>query len=217
MELFTAMQQRRSARAFLEKPVRRADIEEIIHYAGLAPSAINIQPWEYMVVYGEEKDRLIRRLLKVQAECKVSCGPGTAERLPDKYYRRSREASVIMESPVAELGLTLGRFVEEGSCSFYGAPIAIIVYIDKLFPPLRYLDLGLSVSYLLLAAEAKGLGTCPIGLITAYGAEIADHLGIPANKEIVLGIALGYADTSSPANQFKTRRADPDEFLSWYE
>ena len=217
MDIFSAMQQRRSVRAFLDKPVARADIEEIFQYAGLAPSAINVQPWEYMVVYGEEKDRLVRRINKVQAEHKVTCGPGTATRLPDKFYRRSREASRIMEAPVAKLDLTLSRFVEEGSCSFYGAPIAVIVYIDKVFPQIRYLDLGLSISYLLLAAEAKGLGTCPIGLITAYGAEIADFLSIPENKEIVLGISLGYADASSPANSFKTRRADQSEILSWYE
>lgn len=217
MDIFSAMQQRRSARAFLDKPVTRADIEEIFRYAALAPSAINIQPWEYMVVYGEEKDRLVRRLNKVHAERKVTCGPGTSTRLPDRFYNRSREASRAMESPVAELGLTLNQFVEEGSCSFYGAPIAIICYIDRVFPQIRYLDLGLSISYLLLAAEAKGLGTCPIGLITAYGSEIADTLDIPENKEIVLGIALGHADESSPANQFKTQRADQSEILSWYE
>jgi nitroreductase len=217
MDVFSAMQQRRSARAYLDKPVARAEIEQIFKYAGRAPSAINLQPWEYVVVYGEEKNRLVRRLLKVHAERQVPCGPGTSTRPPEIFTRRSREASAVMAPPVAETGQTLDRFVEEGSCSFYGAPIAIIVTIDKLFPKIRYLDLGLSISYLLLAAEAKGLGTCPIGLITAYAADIADVLSIPENKEIVLGIALGYADGSSPVNNFKTPRADQSEILSWYE
>ena len=122
-----------------------------------------------------------------------------------------------MEPRIAELGLTFNRFIEEGSCSFYGAPVAIIVTIDTLFPKIRYLDLGLSVSYLLLAAEAKGLGTCPIGLITAYAADIAEVLSIPANKEIVLGIALGYADEASPVNNYKTERVNQSEILNWYE
>jgi len=217
MDIFTAMQQRRSARAYLDKPVARAEIEEIFNYAGRAPSAINLQPWEYVVVYGQEKDRLVRRLLKVHAERQVPCGPGTSTRPPEIFTRRSRAASDLMEPRVAETGQTLNRFVEEGSCSFYGAPTAIIVTIDRLFPKTRYLDLGLSVSYLLLAAEAKGLGTCPIGLITAYAADIADVLSIPENKEIVLGIALGYADESSPVNKFKTGRADQTEILYWYE
>jgi len=217
MDIFTAMQQRRSARAYLDKPVARAAIEEIFNYAGRAPSAINLQPWEYVVVYGQEKDRLVRRLLKVHAELQVPCGPGTSTRPPEIFTRRSRAASDLMEPRVAETGQTLNRFVEEGSCSFYGAPTAIIITIDRLFPKTRYLDLGLSVSYLLLAAEAKGLGTCPIGLITAYAADIADVLSIPENKEIVLGIALGYADESSPVNKFKTGRADQTEILYWYE
>jgi len=217
MDIFTAMQQRRSARAYLDKPVARAEIEEIFKYAGRAPSAINLQPWEYVVVYGQEKDRLVRRLLKVHAERRVPCGPGTSTRPPEIFTRRSHAASDLMEPRVTETGQTLNRFVEEGSCSFYGAPIAIIVTIDRLFPKTRYLDLGLSVSYLLLAAEAKGIGTCPIGLITAYASDIADVLSIPQNKEIVLGIALGYADESSPVNNFKTGRADQTEIVYWYE
>ena len=217
MDIFSAINQRRSTRAYLDKPVARTEIEEIFKYAGRAPSAINLQPWEYVVVYGEEKDRLVRRLLQVHAERQIPCGPGTSIRPPEIFTRRSRAASDIMEPRVAETGQTLNRFVEEGSCSFYGAPIAIIVTIDRLFPKLRYLDLGLSISYLLLAAEAKGIGTCPIGLITAYGADIADVLGIPEDKEIVLGIALGYVDESSPLNNFKTGRADQNEILYWYE
>ena len=217
MNVFTAMTNRQSARAYLPKPVLRDDIEDLIKYAGMAPSAINLQPWEYVIVYGEEKDRLVRQLKRAHAERNVSCGPGTENPLPDKFKNRSRRASQAMAPKLAEMGIEFNRFVEEGSCSFYGAPIAIIVAIDRLFPKIRYLDVGLSVSYLLLAAQAKGLATCPIGLVTAYGDQIADALDIPDNKEIVLGIALGYADPQSPINQFKTGRESLDAFRSWYE
>lgn len=217
MDIFAAMQERKSARAYLDKPVTRGDIEELCKYAGLAPSAINLQPWEFIVTYGEEKDRLVRRLLKAHAERSVPCGPGTAKPLPRKFARRSLDALAVMEPSVARLGMTFNQFIEEGSCSFYGAPIAIIVTIDKIFPAIRYLDAGLAVSYLLLAAQAKGLATCPIGLITAYAADIADVLAIPEEKEILLGIALGYADESSPANAFKTSRGETAEIMTWYE
>jgi len=217
MDLLAAMKERRSARTFLDRPVARKDIEEIFTYAGLAPSAINMQPWEFVITYGEEKDRLVRRLLKARKERQVACGPGTTDPLPEKYVDRSRRAAQDMQPAVEQLGVAFNRFVEEGSCSFYGAPIAIIVTIDRRFPAIRYLDVGLSVAYLLLAAEAKGLATCPIGLITAYGADIADALSIGENKEIVLGIALGYADETAPINQFKTARAGQGEILRWYE
>ena len=217
MDVFSAMTDRRSARAYLNSPVSRADIEDILEYAGKAPSAINIQPWEYVIVYGEEKDRLVKRLQKAREERNISCGPGTKNPLPDIFKNRSRRASQAMAPKVAEMGLEFNQFVEEGSCSFYGAPVAIIVIMDRLFPKLRYLDVGLSVSYLLLAAQAHGLATCPIGLISSYGEEVAEILDISEDKEIVLGIALGYADNQSPINNFRTDRENLDNIRFWYE
>jgi nitroreductase len=217
MDIISAMKERRSVRAYQEKPVSRADIEAVIAAAGLAPSAINLQPWEFIVSYGEEKERLVRRLKKAHAERKVSCGPGTARPLPQKYAGRSRKAFAVMEPKISQTGMAFNRFIEEGSCSFYGAPVAIIVTIDRVFPSIRCLDVGLGVSYLLLAAQARGLSTCPIGLIVAYADEIADVLAIAPEKEILLGIALGYADESAPVNDFKTGREELNEILSWYE
>lgn len=81
MEIQQLMKRRKSARNYLEKPVLRADIEDVIRCAGMAPSAINLQPWEYVVTYGKEKDRLIRRLKKIHAIKNIPCGPGTPESL----------------------------------------------------------------------------------------------------------------------------------------
>lgn len=217
MDLLKAMKERRSARAYLDKPVSRSDIEEIIQYAGKAPSAINVQPWEYVVTYGEEKNRLIRRLKKVHKERGATCGPGTSRPLPDKFANRSRRSTSVMEPQIAKLGLPFDQFIEEGSCSFYGAPVAIIVTIDNVFPHIRYLDIGLSVSYLLLAAHAKGLSTCPIGLLNSYGDEIKEALYLPDEKEILLTIAMGYADEDSPANAFTIDREELSGILTWYE
>jgi len=217
MDIISAMQQRKSIRAYLAKEVSRRDIEEILSCASLAPSAINLQPWEFIVTYGDEKDRLVRRLLKARLERQVKCGPGTDRPLPERISLRATEAMAIMEPHISATGLTFNRFIEEGSCSFYGAPVAIIVVIDKIFPAIRYLDVGLAVSYLLLAAQAKGLATCPIGLIAAYNDDISQMLNISDDKEILLGISLGYADEDSPANAFRTRRVDINEIVTWYE
>jgi nitroreductase len=217
MDILTAMKERKSARAYLDKQVSRRDIEEILAAAALAPSAINLQPWEFIVTYGEEKDRLVRRLLKARAERVVACGPGTDKPLPAKISRRATEALAVMEPHISAPGQTFNQFIEAGSCAFYGAPVAIMVTMDRLFPAIRYLDVGLAVSHLLLAAHAKGLATCPIGLILAYSEDISQALNIPAQKEILLGIALGYADASAPANAFRTNRADLTEIATWYE
>ncbi len=215
MNIMTALKQRKSSRAYLDKPVSRQDVEEIMAAAGMAPSAINLQPWEFIIIHGEEKDRLVRCLLKARSEQAVPCGPGTEKPLPEKFSRRAAEALAVMEPKIADPGLTFNQFIEEGSCSFYGAPVAIIVTIDRIFPQIRYLDVGLAVSYLLLAAHAKGLATCPIGLITAYNADIAQALNIPEDREIILGISLGYADEASPANAFRSERTAVDTLTRW--
>lgn len=217
MDIIGLMNKRRSARHYLDKPVSRADIVALIQCAGQAPSAINLQPWEYVVVYGEEKDRLVRRLKKVHAAKKTTCGPGTAEPLPRNLAERSKKASKAMKPDIDRLKIPFNQFVEEGSCSFYGAPVGIVVLMDTLFPKIRYLDVGLSVSYLLLAAEAKGLATCPIGLVTEYGEDIRDVLNIPKEKEVLLTLALGYEDTSAPETNFKPEREPVSEILTWFE
>ena len=106
---------------------------------------------------------------------------------------------------------------KRGVVRFTGHRFVIIVAIDRRFPSARYLDLGLGIAYLLLAAEAKGIATCPIGLITAYSDEICEALDIPEEREVALGIAVGYADPDAPLNQLRTERAEKDEILSWYE
>ncbi|MFC1863019.1 nitroreductase [Thermodesulfobacteriota bacterium] len=217
MDLFKAMKERKSSRSYLDKQISRADIEDVISYAGMAPSAINLQPWEFVVTYGEEKDRLVRRLEKVHSERKATCGPGTSKPLPKRFAARSKKALLEMEPFIKKLGMGFNQFIEEGSTSFYGAPIAIIVTIDKVFPVIRYLDVGLSVAYLFLAAQAKGLSTCPIGLITEYAEDIADVLDISEDKEILLTIALGYMDEEAYANEFKASREELEEILTWYE
>jgi nitroreductase len=217
MDIVGVMHQRRSVRAYLAKEVSRRDIEEILSCAALAPSAINLQPWEFIVTYGDEKQRLVRTLLKARRERQVRCGSGADKPLPERISRRAKEAAAAMEPHISTLGLTFNQFIEEGSCSFYGAPVAIIVVIDQLFPAIRYLDVGLSVSYLLLAAQAIGLATCPIGLIAAYADDISQVLNIPQDKKILLGIALGYADDTSPVNAFRTGRAELKEIVRWYE
>jgi len=61
------------------------------------------------------------------------------------------------------------------------------------------------------------LATCPIGLILAYQDEVKDVLNIPENKNLVIGVALGYPDLESPINRFRSSRDDLDKFVRWVE
>ncbi len=215
MDIFDLIKERKSCRVFLPDPVSEESIREILSWAGKAPSAINIQPWEFVIVTGKERKRLVEKLLKTHQEKNVSCGPGTSRPLPEPWIGRQRELFAGMNLLAHESGLDLSTFIPEGSCRFYDAPVAILVCLDQIFPPARLLDLGMALGYFFLIAESKGLATCPIGLITAYEEEIKEHLNIPEEKQVVLGIALGYADPSAAINQLKSIRDDLKSLTRW--
>jgi nitroreductase len=215
MDALQAIRERRSARAFKPMPVPKEKIEEVLRLAVNAPSANNLQPWEFVVVMDEERERLSRRLLKAYKEKQISCGSGAVKPLPKAIRQRGIKTLEAMKGYVEKTGNTVDSFVNEGSCQFYGAPTAIIICLDDCFSARQFVDVGTAVGYLVLAAEASGLATCPIGLITDYADEIKELLNIPENKRVVIGVALGYADRANPMGQFRSSRADISELVRW--
>jgi len=217
MDLLKVINERKSIRAFKSDPIPKERIEEILRLSVHAPSAINLQPWEFVVVTGKEKERLSRRLIKAYREKQISCGPDTVKPLPKTYGKRGAKTLEAMKPFFNEMGVDADKFINEGSCQFYGAPVAIIICLDDAFSKARLVDLGAVLGYLVLAAYEFGLGTCPIGLITAYEDEIKDLLNIPENKNVVIGVALGFPDWESPINRFKSSREDLNKVVKWIE
>ncbi len=217
MDLIRIIKERKSFRAFKSDPIPREKIEEILKLSILAPSAINLQPWEFIVVAGEEKERLSRRLIKAYGEKQISCGPGNVKPLPKTVAKRGAKTLQSMNPFFEEMKVNPDQFINEGSCNFYGAPAAILLCQDDSFSKAGLVDAGLALAYFILAAHEFGLGTCPIGLITAYEDDIKDLLNIPENKKVVIGVALGFPDRESPINRFKSAREDLDKVVKWIE
>ena len=217
MDVFQAIRERKSTRVFKTTPVPKEKVEEVLKLSICAPSALNLQPWEFYVVSGEEKGRLSRRLLKAYREKHLSCGPSTVKPLPKTYSLRGSINVESMKSYLEGSEVSFGQFINEGSCLFYGAPVAIIICIDDSFSSSHLVDIGVVLGYLLLSAHSCRLATCPIGLSASYEDEIKDLLSIPENKKIVLGVALGYPDPESPINEFKSPREELDSLVKWRE
>jgi nitroreductase len=216
MDVIEAVQKRRSTRAFKDLPVRKETIERLLGLAMNGPSAINMQPWEFVVVSGEERKRLSRALVKRMKERNISCGPGATRPLPPRYVDRQRDLLKCI-LPHLPSGTRFEDFINEGSCNFYGAPTAIIITLSDAFSSARFADIGIITGYLVLVAHGLGLGTCPIGLITAFEDEIREELSLPGDRQVVIGIALGFPDDQSPLNQARSARADLDEVVKWRE
>ena len=214
MDLIRAMEERRSVRAFLDRPVEREKLERLLQLATRAPSAINLQPWEITVVFGEEKKRLSRVLVKRMRERNISCAPGARNRLPEVFLERQRGLlDVILPNLPDEASFE--DFINEGSCNFYGAPSAVIIVIDEVFSSVRLTDIGILLGYLLLAAHAMGLGTCPVGLITAFDDDIRELLNIPDQKQVVIGVGVGYPEPEDPVNRARSNRVPLGDVVKW--
>jgi nitroreductase len=216
MDVIEAVQKRRSTRAFLDRPVERATIERLLSLSMNAPSAINMQPWEIVVVSGEEKKRLSRMLVKRMKERNISCGPGATKPLKPRFVNRQRDLQKCI-LPHLPAGTRFEDFINEGSCNFYGAPSAVIITLDRAFSSSRLADIGIITGYLVLIAHEMGLGTCPIGLITAFEDEIREELSLPEDLQVVIGLALGFPDPHSPLNRARSGRASLDEVVKWRE
>lgn len=215
MDIVDVINGRKSTRAFKPDPVSKETIRDILQLVIKAPSAINLQPWDFIVVMGEEKQRLSRRLIKSYKEKQISCSPGNVKPLSETFSKRGAESFQLMNPYLG--GLDFNRFVNEGSCNFYGAPVAIIMCLDNAFSKARLVDVGIALGYFVLIAQNFGLSTCPIGLINAYEDDIKELLDIPDNKEVVIGVALGYADEESKINEFKSPRDSLSAFVKWFD
>ncbi len=216
MELKIAIENRKSYRVYSSRPVEKNLVKEVLRRAGRAPSALNVQPWEVTVVMGEELGRLTRRLLRAYRERSVACTPGAVRPLPERFQERRRESFRPLVELLDRERSTLDTFIGEGSCRFYDAPVAIFLCMDRAFSKDRYLCLGAFLGYLLLAAHDLGLVTCPVGLIAAYDDQIREHLNIPEAKKVIIAVALGYADESSPLSHFATPRDSLENYVRWF-
>ena len=216
MDLKEAMETRSSTRVFLNKKVEKEVVEELISVASRAPSALNLQPWEVVIVAGEEKQRLSNVVSRAYSEHEVPCGPGAVKKMPKEFYERQRESLAKMEPFINEAGFDdFNAFVNEGSCRFYEAPVAVLIFLDDSHSERRMICIGVFLGYLLLAARSLGLGTCPIGIINPYGHEIKEFLNVPEEKELMVGIGLGYPDPDSPVNRVSTERVDLNKSAKW--
>jgi nitroreductase len=217
MDIVEAIKNRKTIRAFKPTPVSKTVIKNVLELTVKSPSAINLQPWQFYVVMDEERQRVSRALLKAYKEKNISCSPDTTKPLPRVYNRRGVMTAESMNPFLERMNVEFNEFINEGSCNFYGAPVAVFICIDKVFRKSRLVDMGIALGYFVLAAHSQGLGTCPIGLVSAYKDEIKEVVNIPENEDLVISVALGYPDLESPINEYKSPRDSLEQFITWID
>ncbi len=215
MDVITAINERASVRGFKKEPVSQELIEQLLDAARKAPSASNQQPWNFVVVTGEIKEKLADDILSAHRKLSKHYDPSKGKTIPRLYMERTKKLLIGIRPYLKKMDKQVVPFIEEGSCVFYGAPVLIVVTQDKSHPKSKLVDIGCAVENIVLAAQGKGLGTCVIALILMFENIIREHLAIPDSMDIVVGIALGYPDGELPVNAFRAPKEELGEMTRW--
>lgn len=221
-QVYDALYRRTSVRAFCPDPIDRPRIERILAAAARAPSGTNTQPWKVRVLTGAAKDRLVRAVLEFRA-----AQPGVENWVYPYYPSRWRDPYLARRRAVGWdlyglLGIQKGdadkmRAQHDANFRFFDAPVGMILTIDRDLGQGSWLDYGLFLQSLALAAVAEDLGTCLQAAWAAHGDLVSQVLGIPADEVVVCGVALGKPDPMAVINSLKTSRATVDQFTSFQD
>ena len=215
-----AILSRRSIRAFLPDPIPNEEIEKLLEVAARAPSGTNTQPWKVTVLTGTIKERLSQRILQVHNN------PAEAKQHTEEYnYYPQQWASPYIDRR-RKVGwdlyalLQLTRENKEGihaqhgrNYTFFDAPVGLIFTIDRIMEKGSWLDYGMFLQNVMVAARGRGLDTCPQAAFTQYHRIIAEELSLPANEMVVCGMALGYAAPDKIENTLVTEREPVKGFV----
>jgi nitroreductase len=220
-----AITSRRSIRAYLPKQVDRDDIEAILEVASRAPSGTNTQPWKVYVLTGAAKDRLSSEVLRAHND--PALGKQHAEEYHyypvewvSPYIDRRRKVGWDL---YALLGLTrdnkAGMHAQHGRNYrfFDAAPVGMIFTIDRIMQQGSWLDYGMFLQNIMVAARGRGLDTCPQAAFTQYHKIIAEVLQLPENEMVVCGMSLGFADPGKVENTLVTEREPISAFTKFID
>jgi nitroreductase len=208
-----AITSRHSVRAYLPKPVPREVVEDLLRVASRAPSGTNTQPWQVWVLTGAAKKRLSDRIVAAYDD------PAERARHTEEYaYYPNQWQSPYIDRR-RKIGwdmyglLGIGKQDKEKmhaqhglNYRFFDAPVGLMFTIDRAMQQGSWLDYGMFLQTLMIAARARGLDTCPQAAFTQFHRIIQDELGLPEQSMVVCGMSLGYADPDAVVNRLQTER-----------
>lgn len=219
IDVFEALATRHSTRGFLPDPVPRAAIETILAAAARAPSGSNIQPWRVRVTQGAEKGRL-------SAALRAAHDAGAAPAREYHYYprqwrepylsRRRRSGWALYElAGVARGDTAAGHAQRARNFDFFGAPVGLFFTIDRDLEQGSWLDFGMFLQSIMLAARGFGLHSCAQAAFCEHHDVVRAMLALPADQTLVCGMSLGFEDPAEPANRLRTERAPLADFVTF--
>ena len=218
MNILESIKTRKSIRHFQPTPVPKEILEEVISIASRSPSAMNIQPWEIMMVAGDVLENIKKGNLE-----KLTAGEPPAPEIPEprfegEYRRRQVELAIQLFQLMGIAREDKEKKVDwmTRGFRFFDAPAAIILLVDRSLDQLySRFDIGSIAQTICLVAMDYGLGTCIHGQGVYYPAVIRQFAEIPDSKCMAVCISIGYPDGDFPANKLESKREPLENFVTW--
>lgn len=220
MKVSDALKKRKSTRAFLAKEVERKTIETILEAAGHSPSGVNTQPWQVAVVYGNAKKKLQE---KIEAAFRSGAEPAMEFQYyplkwKEPYKTRRIECGLQLYSTLGIKRQDKERRLEQWAANYraFDAPVMLFFFMDPGLETGSYMDYGMFMQSLMLAAVEQGLATCPQAALGEYPQIVKDELDYPSDSILLGGMALGYGDEGALVNSYRTPRLKVDDFTRFF-
>ncbi len=212
---------RRTVREFLDTPVPDDILHGIFETARRAPSGGNLQPWNVHVFTGEQlnafRNEVIGKLMKGEME------GDTYPAYPSPLWEPMRSWRYKLgEDMYALLGIPRedkqARLMQVGkNFTFFGAPVGILITIDKRMDAPQFMDIGIYLQTLMLLAREQGLHTAPQGAWRSFPETIRKYTNHPEEQQVIVGMAMGYANPDALVNDLFSDRAELDELVKFYD
>ena len=220
MEVTEAIRNRKSTRAFLPKPVDKKLIKDILECARWAPSGVNSQPWQVAVVFEETKNKLANALAKCRAN-------GESARQDYDYYPTEIKEPYLSRKKACGKALytalniqkdDIKKRKEQWMKNYYSfdAPVVLYFFIDEILETGSWVDCGMFIQNVMLAARGLGLETCAQAALAEYPDVVRNILKINDTKKLICGMALGHANYQDTSYQYRTEREPVETFTSWF-
>ena len=189
MDTLTALNTRVSV-ARLTEPGPSADqVRQLLAAAIRAPDHGMLRPWRFLVLEGEERERL-------------------GDIMEWRLLRRQPEADQCARDNIRNKALRAPTII---------VAVAEITEGHKVPAWEQVLAVGAAVQNIMVAARGRGLDTCPQAAFTPFHRVIRDQLAMPANEILVCGMALGYADPDAVENRLTTEREPIDVWTTFLD
>lgn len=219
LSVLEAIAGRRSVRAFLPDAVSDEVIHRILEAASRAPSGTNIQPWEVHVVTGSARDRIAQaaRAAAEAGEMELEYAYLPAEMQEPWLSRRRAIGYALYETQgIARDDYPARKASMLRNYDFFGAPIGLFFCMDRRHALGAWLDCGMFMQNVMVAARHFGLETCPQQAWCDIGPVVHRELGIPDTLMLLSGMAVGYEDKEAPVNALCSPREPVEVFTRWH-